>query len=143
MQAVIEIATGHVVFYLDDETTVDLRPGGMRSPWIVPDVTSGTHAHLQGVAPCPDYASGHWSYAEGQWIVRDEAAWAEHVARREAAAAQAMVSALRTELFAEYERRTQAISAGYPDSERESWPVQISEARALQADPAEIGRAHV
>lgn len=34
----------------------------------------------------------------------------------------------------EYDRRTAAISAGYPASERESWPVQTREARALLAD---------
>lgn len=43
---------------------------------------------------------------------------------------------LRTALTAEYERRIQAIAAGYPPSERESWPVQTSEAHALLADPA-------
>lgn len=37
---------------------------------------------------------------------------------------------------AEYERRTAAISSSYPSSERESWPVQTREARALQADAA-------
>ena len=41
---------------------------------------------------------------------------------------------LRTALTAEYERRMQAIAAGYPPSERESWPVQTSEAYALLAD---------
>lgn len=42
--------------------------------------------------------------------------------------------ALRTTLTAEYERRMQAIAAGYPPSERESWPVQTQEAKALLAD---------
>ena len=41
---------------------------------------------------------------------------------------------LRTALTSEYERRMQAIAAGYPPSERESWPVQTSEAYALLAD---------
>lgn len=41
---------------------------------------------------------------------------------------------LRTALTYEYERRMQAIAAGYPPSERESWPVQTSEAYALLAD---------
>ena len=41
---------------------------------------------------------------------------------------------LRTALTAEYERRMQAIAAGYPPSERESWPVQTSEAYTLLAD---------
>ena len=43
---------------------------------------------------------------------------------------------LRTALTAEYERRMQAIAAGYPPSERESWPVQTSEAYALLVDAA-------
>lgn len=42
---------------------------------------------------------------------------------------------LRTALTAEYERRMQAIAAGYPPSERESWSVQTSEAYALLDDP--------
>ena len=42
---------------------------------------------------------------------------------------------LRTALAAEYERRMQIIASGYPPSERESWPVQTAEARALLADP--------
>ncbi len=41
---------------------------------------------------------------------------------------------LRTALNAEYERRMQAIAANYPPSERESWPVQTQEAKALLAD---------
>lgn len=41
---------------------------------------------------------------------------------------------LRTALTTEYERRMQAIAEGYPPSERESWPVQTSEAYALLAD---------
>lgn len=41
---------------------------------------------------------------------------------------------LRAALTTEYERRMQSIAAGYPPSERESWPVQTSEAYALLAD---------
>lgn len=39
-------------------------------------------------------------------------------------------------LAAQYETRMQVIASGYPPSERESWPVQVSEARALLADAA-------
>lgn len=45
-------------------------------------------------------------------------------------------AALRQALAAEYRRRIQVIAAGYPLSERESWPVQTEEARALESDPA-------
>lgn len=38
------------------------------------------------------------------------------------------------ELNAEYERLMRVIAKGYPLSERESWPVQTGEARALLAD---------
>lgn len=44
---------------------------------------------------------------------------------------------LRQDLAAEYDSRMQIIAAGYPKSERESWPVQTGEARALAVDPAE------
>ncbi len=45
-------------------------------------------------------------------------------------------AALSAQLAGEYERRMQIIATGYPPSERESWPVQTGEARALLADPA-------
>nr|WP_255594906.1 hypothetical protein [Acidovorax sp. sif1233] len=52
--------------------------------------------------------------------------------------APANASQIRADLLAalssEYERRMQVIAAGYPPSERESWHVQTSEARALLAD---------
>lgn len=47
-----------------------------------------------------------------------------------------IAATLRQALAAEYRRRMQVIAAGYPLSERESWPVQTEEARALEADPA-------
>lgn len=43
---------------------------------------------------------------------------------------------LRLALAAEYQRRIQVIAASYPLSERESWPVQTEEARALEDNPA-------
>ena len=52
----------------------------------------------------------------------------------DAATSVASADQLRTALTAEYERRMQAIAAGYPPSERESWPVQTSEAYSLLAD---------
>lgn len=52
------------------------------------------------------------------------------------ASAQALAIWLRQALAAEYDGRIQVIAAGYPLSERESWPVQTEEARALEADPA-------
>ena len=45
-----------------------------------------------------------------------------------------LLAAKRSALTAEYERRMQAIAEGYPPSERESWPVQTSEAYTLLAD---------
>jgi len=48
----------------------------------------------------------------------------------------ALRAALSAQLAGEYERRMQIIATGYPPSERESWPVQTGEARALLADPA-------
>ncbi len=52
----------------------------------------------------------------------------------DAATSVASADQLRAALTAEYERRMQAIAAGYPPSERESWPVQTSEAYALFDD---------
>lgn len=42
---------------------------------------------------------------------------------------------LRQELALAYEARMAVIATGYPPSERESWPVQTEEAKALLADP--------
>lgn len=47
-----------------------------------------------------------------------------------------LAAQLRQDLAAEYNSRMQIIAAGYPTSERESWPVQTEEAKALVADPA-------
>ncbi|AFU47356.1 hypothetical protein C380_18310 [Acidovorax sp. KKS102] len=136
MQAIIQKDNGLVIFLLEDAAAVRISEAGLVGARRAPGITADNHAHLVDVPDNPDYAAGHWCYLGGQWQVRDEAAWAQYVAARDAARAQARAAELRAELFAEYERRTHAISAGYPDSERESWPVQISEARALQADPS-------
>lgn len=47
-----------------------------------------------------------------------------------------LAAELRQALALEYDQRMQIIAAGYPTSERESWPVQTEEGRALAADPA-------
>ena len=47
-----------------------------------------------------------------------------------------IAAGLRLALAAEYRKHIQVIAAGYPLSERESWPVQTEEARALESDPA-------
>lgn len=77
----------------------------------------------------PADQEGHTRVWRGEWVqVLD--------ADVPPAAAPTVVSAyvLRTALTAEYERHMQAIAAGYPPSERESWPVQTSEAYALLVD---------
>ncbi|MFD2298406.1 hypothetical protein QRO11_12000 [Paracidovorax citrulli] len=64
---------------------------------------------------------------------------AEEIDAREREAARDVQRARGMKIAAinsEYERRTAAISASYPSAERESWPVQTREARALQADDA-------
>jgi len=47
-----------------------------------------------------------------------------------------IAAGLRLALAAEYRKHIQVIAAGYPLSERESWPVQTEEARSLESDPA-------
>lgn len=72
----------------------------------------------------PDYAAyKRWLAAGGVPVPADPLP-ADELAR-----------GLRTALAAEYERRMQIIASGYPSSERESWPVQTAEARALLVDP--------
>ena len=72
---------------------------------------------------CPEDVEVGWTFADGVF------------APPAPQPAQVTADQLRTALTAEYERRMQAIAAGYPPSERESWPVQTSEAYALLADP--------
>lgn len=77
----------------------------------------------------PTAQGGHTRIWQGEWVqVLD--------ADVPTAAAPAVVSAhaLRLALTAEYEQRMQAIAAGYPPSERESWPAQTQESKALLAD---------
>lgn len=69
----------------------------------------------------PVEASGGWEQA---WMVVPLAA--DDIAQVRAG--------LLAALNEEYERRMQVIAGGYPLSERESWHVQTSEARALLAD---------
>ena len=73
----------------------------------------------------PAHIQMHW----------DGSGWAEgYIMPIEPQPLQVSSGQLRTALNAEYERRMQAIAAGYPPSERESWPVQTSEAHTLLAD---------
>lgn len=47
-----------------------------------------------------------------------------------------LVAAMHAAVNAEYQRRMSAIADGYPQYEREIWPVQLQEARAYQAQGA-------
>lgn len=58
----------------------------------------------------------------------------ERAAEMRAALDPVTAQKLLAALAAEYESRMFIIAADYPPSERESWPVQTSEARALLAD---------
>ena len=79
----------------------------------------------------PEPTGGRWPrVVDGVWVLADR----ESGEPQDMPEAEALRHDLRTALNAEYERRMQAIAAGYPPSERESWPVQTSEAHALLAD---------
>lgn len=69
---------------------------------------------------------GKWRY---RWRVDDL------TAEQKAAKIKELADNLRQELALAYEARMAVIATGYPPSERESWPVQTSEATALIADP--------
>ena len=71
---------------------------------------------------CPEDVDVGWTFADGVFQPPPRLS------------PQLTAGQLRTALTAEYERRMQAIAEGYPPSERESWPVQTSEAYALLAD---------
>lgn len=71
---------------------------------------------------------------DGKWCYR----WRvdELTPEQKAAKIKELADNLRQELASAYEARMSAIAASYPPSERESWPVQTEEAKALLADPA-------
>lgn len=71
---------------------------------------------------CPEDVDVGWTFADGVF------------SQPPRISPQLTADQLRTALTTEYERRMQAIAAGYPPSERESWPVQTSEAYALLVD---------
>lgn len=83
-----------------------------------PEHNAATH---KAVELQPVEANGGWEQA---WMVVPLGA--EDIAQVRAR--------LLAALNAEYERRMHVIAGGYPLSERESWHVQTSEARALLAD---------
>lgn len=79
----------------------------------------------------PEPTGGRWPRViDGAWVLADR----ESGEQQDMLEAEALRHDLRTALNAEYERRMQTIAAGYPPSERESWPVQTSEAYALLVD---------
>lgn len=80
-------------------------------------------------AIAPSIVEGNWTQQWEIYDLPDEVIKANLVQKEQE---------LRNQLRSEYEQRTNAIASGYPSSERESWPVQISEARALLADNASI-----
>lgn len=83
-------------------------------------------AITQGVRDVsPKLINGLWTEAWEVYDLSPEEVSAKHAE---------LVAEKRTALTTEYERRMQAIAVGYPPSERESWPVQTSEAYALLAD---------
>ena len=71
-------------------------------------------------------ADGKWRY---RWRVDDL------TPEQKAAKIKELADNLRQELALAYEARMALIATGYPPSERESWPVQTEEAKALLADP--------
>ena len=79
----------------------------------------------------PEPTGGRWPrVVDGVWVLADR----ESGEPQDMPGEEALRHDLRTALTAEYERRMQAIAAGYPPSERESWPVQTSEAYTLLVD---------
>jgi len=79
----------------------------------------------------PEPTGGRWPrMIDGAWTLADR----ESGEAVEIPEASALLYDLRATLTAEYERRMAVISTGYPPSERESWPVQTEEAKALLAD---------
>lgn len=87
----------------------------------------GPQPAMAQYAPLPEPIEGHTCVWRGAWVQVPDVELLPQPQPIDP-------DQLRTALTAEYERRMQAIAAGYPPSERESWPVQTSEAYSLLAD---------
>jgi hypothetical protein len=72
MKAVIEIATGKVVFAAQDTDELTLDDKGLSGAIRALDITPETHK-IKTVADNPDFVGGVWSHAAMQWEVIDAA----------------------------------------------------------------------
>jgi HD-GYP domain-containing protein (c-di-GMP phosphodiesterase class II) len=80
---------------------------------------------------------GSWSYEDGQFIDNEQTA-IEEQDRQEQDRQDQVTSAYEEEkrrariaAIAEYERELQSLESAYPEKERETWPQQVTEARAF------------
>ena len=126
---------GHIDFAVyDDETGQVMRSGYM------PTVEMALMQAGEGESVfIGQVAAGHYIDSGAAVPMGDAPSddhvfdWATHT--WELRSMPEMRAAASARIDAAYSEATVAISAGYPLEERESWPVQTSEARALVADP--------
>lgn len=121
--AVYEVATGRVLRagYMPTREMALLQAGEGEAV-LIGQVPAGHYVSADGPVPMGDAPSGDhaFDWTEHAWQLRD---------------IDDLRAAARARVDTAYSEATIAISAGYPLEERESWPVQTSEARALVADP--------
>lgn len=70
MKAVIETATGIVVFLVGDNDKLTLTKSGLSGVIRALDITTTTHK-IETVTDNPDFLGGVWRW-EGEWIVKDQ-----------------------------------------------------------------------
>jgi hypothetical protein len=121
--AVYDTATGKVLRagWMMDEASALAQAGAGEAVYlglVLPQHYVGANGPVAvGEAPSADHV---YDWARHAWQLRG---------------LEEMRTAASARIDAAYSAATSAISAGYPLEERESWPVQASEARALLADP--------
>ena len=126
---------GHVDFAVyDDETGRVMRLGYMpTAEMALMQAGEGESVYI-GSVPASYYIGADGPVAMGDAPSDDHAFdWTTH--SWELRSMPEMRAAASARIDAAYSGATLAISAGYPLEERESWPVQTSEARALVSDP--------
>jgi len=122
MQIVIEKTTNKAIYLFTDFEPIEITEAGMTtSAKRAMDIRSSTHEVVMGDGP-EFWVSGALSY-NGVWAVIDSARYQKMLAVKR--------SAKREAIIRDYETALAPLESAYPQKERDTWPQQVTEARAF------------
>jgi hypothetical protein len=124
-----------ILYFFDDAANVEVTAEAMRGDIVALDIKSATHEMLTGIEP-PPYPplGGALSYASGVWAVSNAELYAEHEQKQNALKVAKAQAAKAKEIYDQYDAAIAPLEAACSKKERETWPQQVTEARAYQAD---------